>query len=138
MSTQSPPAAPAIYRISIERFRGIGSLIWHPTRGMNVILGGGDVGKTTILDAIGLLLSPANTGASDTDYYTRNIELGFAIEAVVSLPPGCGINHQFKPSWPWEWDGKDAAIPNTEGDGKPAGEAVYKLRVRGTEDLDLV
>ncbi len=139
MSTSSTPAlAPAIYRLSIERFRGISSLIWHPARGMNVILGGGDVGKTTILDAIGLLLSPTNSGASDTDYFARSIELGFSIEAIVSLPQGCGINLQFKPSWPWEWDGKDAVIPNTEGDGKQAGEPVYKLRVRGTEDLDVV
>jgi putative ATP-dependent endonuclease of OLD family len=134
-----PPATsvPTIYRLSIERFRGIDSLIWHPARGVNVILGGGDVGKTTILDAIGLLFSPTSSGASDTDYFARNIEEGFSIEAVVSLPPGCGINYQFKPSWPWEWDGKDAVVPNTEDDAKPAGEPVYKLRVRGTEDLDL-
>ena len=33
-------------------------------------MGGGDVGKTTILDAVGLLLSPVNsTTLSDTDYY---------------------------------------------------------------------
>jgi putative ATP-dependent endonuclease of OLD family len=59
---------PAIYRLSIERFRGIKTLSWLPGKGVNVILGGGDVGKTTILDAIGLLLSPVNlTNLSDTD-----------------------------------------------------------------------
>jgi putative ATP-dependent endonuclease of OLD family len=128
---------PTIYRLAVERFRGISSLTWHPARGVNVILGGGDVGKTTILDAIGLLLSPTNAGASDTDYFARRIEEGFSIEVVMSLPPGCGINYQFKPSWPWEWDGKDALVPNTDDGTKQAGEAVYKLRVRGTEDLDL-
>jgi len=46
-----PPAA-AIYTLTIERFRGITSLKWKPSRGVNVILGGGDVGKTTILEAI--------------------------------------------------------------------------------------
>ena len=50
MSTQSSSAsAPTIYQLVIERFRGIKALSWRPARGVNVILGGGDVGKTTIL-----------------------------------------------------------------------------------------
>ena len=54
-----PPAA-AIYALTIERFRGITSLKWKPSRGVNVILGGGDVGRATILEAIALLLGPVN------------------------------------------------------------------------------
>jgi putative ATP-dependent endonuclease of OLD family len=54
-----PPAA-AIYALTVERFGGITSLKWKPSRGVNVILGGGDVGRTTILEAIALLLSPVN------------------------------------------------------------------------------
>jgi putative ATP-dependent endonuclease of OLD family len=132
------PSVPAIYRLSIERFRGVKTLSWSPARGVNVILGGGDVGKTTILDAIGLLLSPVNaTNLSDTDYHARNIDAGFVIEAVVSLPPGSGINDQLKPSWPWEWSGAVLLVPNADDDSKPAGEPVYRLRVRGTEDLEL-
>lgn len=49
-------AAPLIRRLTIERFRGIEGLVWHPSPGLNVLLGGGDVGKTTILEAIALLL----------------------------------------------------------------------------------
>jgi putative ATP-dependent endonuclease of OLD family len=131
-------SSPAIYRLSIERFRGIKTLSWLPGKGVNVILGGGDVGKTTILDAIGLLLSPVNlTNLPDTDYYARNIESGFIVEAIVSLPPGSGINDQLKTSWPWEWCGTDVSVPNTDDEGKTAGEPVYRLRVRGTEDLEL-
>ena len=66
----STATAPAIYRLAIKCFRGIKTLSWYPAKGVNVILGGGDVGKTTILDAIGLLLSPTNpTTLSDTDYH---------------------------------------------------------------------
>jgi putative ATP-dependent endonuclease of OLD family len=134
----APPLTPAIYRLSIERFRGIKTLSWSPAPGVNVILGGGDVGKTTVLDAISFLLSPVNSSAlSDTDYHARNIEAGFTIEAIMSLPPGSGINDQLKPAWPWEWSGAELSVPSTDEDGKPAGEAVYWIRVRGTEDLEL-
>ncbi|MGA8611095.1 MAG: AAA family ATPase [Xanthobacteraceae bacterium] len=132
-----PPAA-AIYALTIERFRGITSLKWKPSRGVNVILGGGDVGKTTILEAIALLFSPVNpTTLSDPDYHDRDIEGGFSIEAVASLPVGAGMSSQMKPSWPWEWTGEEAAVPVLEHDGKLAGEPVYRFRVRGTEDLEL-
>lgn len=112
----------------------IKDLSWHPARGVNVILGGGDVGKTTILDAIGLLLSPTNaTSLSDTDYHARDISAGFAIEAVVALPPSSGINYQVKPCWPWHWNGRKAVVPDTGEDAAAnAGEPVYCLRVRGT------
>src|SRR5271165_3600549 len=141
MTDAAPPAkppAPAIYALTIERFRGITSLKWKPSRGVNVILGGGDVGKTTILEAIALLLSPVNpTTLSDPDYHARDIEAGFSIEAVLSLPIGAGISIQMKPSWPWEWTGEEASVPTLEEGGTPAGEPVYRLRVRGTEDLEL-
>jgi len=129
-------SVPFIYHLAIQRFRCIKTLSWHPDKGVNLILGGGDVGKTTILDAIGLLLSPTNpTTLSDTDYHSRNIEAGFAVEAIVSLPPESGINQQTKASWPWDWNGSEAIVPSTDGEMK--GEPVYRLRVRGTEDLEL-
>lgn len=133
----APHAAPTIRRLSIERFRGITALAWHPAPGVNVILGGGDVGKTTILEAIALLLSPTNAGTiTDTDYYRRDVSAGFVIEAVMTLPADSGINDQVRESWPWHWNGTDAAVPAADGEGEP-GEPVYKLRVRGTEDLEL-
>jgi putative ATP-dependent endonuclease of the OLD family len=136
-TVESKSTRPTIYHLAIKQFRGVEALSWHPAKGVNLILGGGDVGKTTILDAIGLLLSPTNTtNLSDTDYHLRNIDAGFVIEAVLSLPPDGGINGQFKASWPWEWNGNDAVVPNADAaDGN--SEPVYRLRVRGTEDLEL-
>ena len=84
-----PVSAPVILRLAIKHYRGIKALAWRPGTGLNLILGGGDVGKTTILDAVALLLSPTNPATlSDTDYYGRKIEEGFEIEAVMTLPPG--------------------------------------------------
>jgi putative ATP-dependent endonuclease of OLD family len=132
-------SASTIYHLLIERFRGIQNLSWHPTAGVNVILGGGDVGKTTILDAIALLFSPINPSIlSDTDYYGRDDKAGFVIEAVVSLPLTTGIATQVKASWPWDWNGSAAVVPTIEGEGTPNNEPVYRLRLRGTEDLELL
>src|SRR5258708_3341847 len=137
-SAASTLTAPVIYQLTISRFRGIKSLTWHPARGVNIVLGGGDVGKTTILDAIGLLLSPTNAAnLSDSDYYLREVASEFTIEAIVSLPLAGAMNQQFKTSWPWVWDGSEAVVPSIEADGAATSEAVYRLRVRGTEDLEL-
>jgi putative ATP-dependent endonuclease of OLD family len=132
-------SAPIIYHLAIQRFRCIKTFSWRPAKGVNVILGGGDAGKTTILDSIGLLLSPTNPPTlADTDYHGRSIEAGFSVEAIVSLPAESGINQQTKPSWPWDWNGSDAVVPTIDGDDAIKGEPVYRLRVRGTEDLELV
>ena len=128
-----------IYRIAIQYFRGIKDLLWHPAAGVNVILGGGDAGKTTILDAIGLLLSPTNaTSLSESDYFRRDIDTEFTIESVLALSPETGINTRTKHSWPWRWNGNEAVIPGGDGSPSGGGEEVYCLRVRGTSDLELI
>jgi predicted ATP-dependent endonuclease of OLD family len=67
---------PTIFRLKIDRFRGLKAVAWRPSAGLNLILGGGDVGKTTILDAVALLLSPVNpANLPDTDlpYSVRSL-----------------------------------------------------------------
>lgn len=129
-------SAPIIYRLSIKGFRGIKNFEWHPEPGVNVILGGGDVGKTTILDAIGLLLSPTNpVTLSDAEYHLRDLTSGFSIEAVMKIDDAA-VNQQGKHSWPWEWNNKTLAVPALDG-AAPTGEPVYRFRVSGTPDLEL-
>jgi putative ATP-dependent endonuclease of OLD family len=132
-----------IHRLKVERFRVIDSLTWYPGSGINIILGGGDVGKTTILDAIALLLNPTNTYAlTDADYRRRGVNAEFVIEAVMSLPATTTVNQQTKMNWPWVWDGKNPIQPTVDdgdaGAAKQAEEPVYVVRVRGTSDLELV
>ncbi|MFT7684292.1 MAG: putative ATP-dependent endonuclease of OLD family [Moritella dasanensis] len=43
-----------IRQILIRNFRGIESLNWTPHPGLNCLIGPGDSGKSTILDAIDL------------------------------------------------------------------------------------
>lgn len=134
--------SPLIRKLSIKGYRGIPELEWHPKPGLNLILGGGDVGKTTILEAISLLLCPTNTTVlSDTDYWQRKTEHGFEIEAVMAIPQDMLCNTS-KQIWPWVWDEslKDARVPEVlnEDETPPIHQqAVYKVRVRGTEELEL-
>lgn len=112
-------------------------MTWHPTAGMNLILGGGNVGKTTVLEAIAVLLHPSSTFAlNDADYFMRLVEAEFCIEAVISLPDDNSLHRLAAAAWPWEWDGEDAVLPDIHGDTR-GREPVYKLRVRGTTDLEL-
>lgn len=142
MDTESAvPAAAVIRKLTIERFRGIKSLTWRPQPSVNLILGGGDVCKTTILEAVGLLLHPTNTAVlTDADYFGRNVDAEFVIEAVMSLPESCGVHQQGKMNWPWHWNGAEAVLPALdEGDDAPPKlDPVFRLRVRGTNDQDLV
>jgi putative ATP-dependent endonuclease of OLD family len=88
---------PLIRRLTIQKYRGVQAFEWRPSEGLNIVLGGGDVGKTTILEAISLLLSPTgSTTLSGADFLDCNTEQGFEIEAVMSLPETCGINQQSK------------------------------------------
>lgn len=131
-------ASPEILRVRLERFRGFESLTWYPAPGMNIILGGGNAGKSTLLEAIGLLLHPTNSYTlSDSDYWQRKVEEEFCIEAVMQLPDSTGINRQNTVAWPWEWDGTDAVLPLLDGDESPR-QPVYKIQVRGTADLELI
>lgn len=134
-------APPTLRRLVIERFRGVQSLTWYPAEGVNVILGGGDTGKTTILEAIALLLSPTNANTiSDTDYWQREPAEEFSIEGIFSLPDGSGVNQQLNPAWPWQWDGQEPKVPELResSDEGGTGETVYRVRVRGTAEMELV
>lgn len=135
---QRADAAPYIRYLSIKRFRGIEALSWSPCKGMNVLLGGGDVGKSTILDAIAMLLSPTNAATlSDADYWQRRHEDGFQIAAAMALPLTCGIVEQRKASWPWEWSPDGPKLPDLEdNDGQPR-DPVFCVRVCGTPDFEL-
>lgn len=134
----------SIRRLKIERFRGIKSLCWMPDKGMNIILGGGDTGKSTVLEAIALLLSPTNTfTVTDSDYWRRKVDEEFCIEAVISFFNTDDISQQSKMNWPWEWDGQNLMQPDlNEGaediSKKGNKDPVYVIRVRGTSDLELV
>lgn len=135
------PDTAVIRQLKIEYYRGIESLTWNPEPGMNVILGGGDVGKTTILEAISLLLSPSNSLIlAESDYWRRVTDNEFLIRAVITLPDHSDIGDQPKFNWPWHWNGENAVppvVPEGADDIPDVDDPVYCLQVRGNADLEI-
>ncbi|MEQ7154293.1 ATP-dependent nuclease [Brevundimonas aurifodinae] len=77
-----------IVLVEVRNFRGIRTLDWTPSPGMNCLIGPGDATKTTILDAIELALSPrTNYLADDTDFYNLDFTQPATVTiTVVGLP----------------------------------------------------
>ncbi|MDF8362387.1 ATP-dependent nuclease [Achromobacter anxifer] len=72
----------------VNNFRGIRELSWLPSQGINCLIGPGDSGKTTILDAIDLLLAERqNINFDDLDFYEANPANNIRIIAVLTDLP---------------------------------------------------
>ena len=64
-----------IRRIEIENFRGIKKLCWLPSPGINCLIGPGDSGKSSILDAIDLCLGARRSfQVNDADFFQLNVD----------------------------------------------------------------
>lgn len=82
-------------RLEIENFRGIRRMTWAFDSRFVCLLGPGDSTKTSILDAIGAVLSPQfNLAFADSDFWQCDTSSAVRIEAViVDLPDGLVQEH---------------------------------------------
>ena len=73
-----------VRQIEIENFRGIAALAWDPSPGVNCLVGPGDSGKSTVLDAIDLCLGARRTAQfSDSDFYQLDVTNPVSISVTV-------------------------------------------------------
>jgi putative ATP-dependent endonuclease of OLD family len=78
--------------LEIENFRGIKSLEWAPSPGMNCLIGPGDSTKTTIIDAIELCLNPRSyIFADDSDFFDLDVDRN--VRVVITF---AGLPREFK------------------------------------------
>jgi len=71
-------------KVEIYNFRCIERLIWFPEPGINCLIGPGDSGKTTILDAIDLCLGARRT-VQFTDADFHNLDVSRAISITLTI-----------------------------------------------------
>ena len=73
-----------IREVEINNFRGIKKLIWHPSNGINCLIGCGDSGKSSVLDAIDLCIGARkNWSICDADFYQLDIENSIKISVTI-------------------------------------------------------
>ncbi len=64
-----------IRKIEITNFRGIKKFSWRPNPGINCLIGPGDSGKSSVLDAIDFCLGPRrNLQINDADFHQLNVD----------------------------------------------------------------
>jgi energy-coupling factor transporter ATP-binding protein EcfA2 len=72
-------------RLEIENFRGVRVLDWRHIAETSALVGPGDSGKSTILDAIERVLSPKwNVAFDDTDFWDLQTEAAIVIRATIT------------------------------------------------------
>lgn len=120
-------------RLRIEHFRGVESAEWTIGRRLLGLVGAGDSTKTTLLDAIGLVLSPShNSQFTDADFYGLDLTRSIVIEAAVTgLPDNLVKESQL---------GKDRSGIRLNGtlvhDPVDAAEECLVVRLTVTPELD--
>lgn len=76
-----------IRHLSVRNFRGIRSLDWSPGPGINALIGPGDMGKSSILEAIELAIGQGSAGVADTDFCELDVERDIVIEVTLGDLP---------------------------------------------------
>jgi putative ATP-dependent endonuclease of the OLD family len=73
-----------IRKLEVRNFRSIRLLTWFPTTGVNCLVGPGDSGKSTILDAIDLCIGARRT-IQFTDADFTDLKVDEPIEITITL-----------------------------------------------------
>ena len=70
--------------IQISNFRGIRALRWMPNPGVNCLIGPGDGGKSTVLDAIEVVVGlKRNLGFTDADFHKCDVSVPIVIDVTL-------------------------------------------------------
>lgn len=121
--------------VEIQNFRGIKDLVWAPSEHMNCLIGAGDAGKTTILDAIEFALASRYQAIfDDSDFFGGKYEQPIHITITLGDLPEVFKALTKYGEYLRGWDGKNQIIID-EPDEESGLE--YVLSVRLTVDHTL-
>lgn len=121
-----------IREIQIKHFRAIKSLLWKPRTKIACLIGQGDVGKSTILDAIEYALSPRyDITFSDIDFHKLDVSKEIEIMVTVGQLPN-ELTTEFKfGHYLRGWNSQDGVIAEPHD-----SESVLSIKFTVNEDLE--
>jgi hypothetical protein len=125
-----------IRRVEIHNFRSIRLMEWCPVEGINCLIGPGDSGKSTILDAVDLCLGARrNLAVSDTDFFELDVTQDVSITLTLGALPDALKNIDTYGEY---LRGFDVATGNVEDEPRKGLETVLTLKLTVKADLDPV
>jgi len=123
-----------IRRIQIEHFRSIQKLDWLPAPGINCLVGPGDSGKSTVIDAIDLCLGARrNIQFTDADFCHLDIDTPISISVTIGDLDDALKNLE---SYGLYLRGFDAESNTVEDEPEKDAETVITVRLTVSSDLE--
>ncbi len=110
--------------LEISSFRGVRSLRWMPSPGLNCLIGSGDSGKTTILDAIDLCIGARrNVQFCDADFYGVDTTSPIEIRVTIGELPDALKSMEANGPFLRGWDEDLCSLEDAPGSGNQAGSS---------------
>lgn len=123
-----------LYKLKISNFRGIKNLEHTFNKKLSCFIGHGDSGKTSLLDAISLVLSPHYTSIfDDGDFYRCDVSNPIEIEATLIDVPDT-ITNKYDTHLRGIYNGK--IIDDMESEEAPNAELAITIRLTVTKNLE--
>tara|TARA_R110000772_G_scaffold171189_1_gene283203 strand:- start:3739 stop:5472 length:1734 start_codon:yes stop_codon:yes gene_type:complete len=123
-----------IRKIEISHFRSIEKFSWFPSSGVNCLIGAGDSGKSTILDAIDLCLGARRSAnISDADFYSLDVEQPISITLLLGNLADSLKNYEVYGDYLRGFDVAHGIIADEPGHGL---ETVLSLNLNISGDLE--
>lgn len=123
-----------IRKIEIKHFRGIRQLEWCPASGINCLIGPGDSGKSSILDAIDLCIGARrNVQMTDTDFHLLDVETPISISVTIGELADELMNLE---TYGMFLRGFDAETGHIADEPEKDAETVLTIRLTVTSDLE--
>ncbi len=124
----------AIREIEIQNFRGISYLKWWPRPGINCLIGPGDGGKSTILDAVELNLgSRQSYSFTDADFHRCDTSRPIIIDITLGALDDDLLNLE---TYGHFFRGWDSATGTLHTETSATLETVLTLRLTVADDLE--